>query len=238
MTVPLSITALWRDTFAAARSGMPLYLPVAAAFVLLPGVAIDLFGPPLPKTPADLTPHLVFIALVIPSLIGIIAQATIVRLAIDRARGIDRSVGEALLLALRLWPMLVVATLLAVVPIGAGMLLFIVPGLYMAGRLALAMPLVMDGTAAPLAAVRRSWELTDGNGWRIIAFLILWTAWFLALSAIAAAIGGGVAILLKGLGAATTGAVIASVIGGVVGALFTVFNSVGVALVYVRLRAS
>ena len=238
MTGPLSITALWRDTFAAARRGMPMYLPVAAAFVLLPGVAIDLFGPPLPKTPADLTPRLVFIALVIPSLIGIIAQATIVRLAIDRARGIDRSVGEALLLALRLWPMLVAATLLAAVPIGAGMLLFIVPGLYMAGRLALAMPLVVDGTTAPLAAVRRSWELTDGNGWRIIAFLILWTAWFLALSAIAAALGGGVAILLKGLGAATTGAVIASIIGGVVGALFTVFNAVGVALVYVRLRAS
>jgi hypothetical protein len=232
----LSIPALWRETFAAARAGMPLYLPVAAAFVLLPGVAIDLFGPPLPKTPAELTQHLVFIALVIPTLIGIIAQSAIIRLAIDRARGIDRSVGEALLLALRLWPVLVVALLLAGVPIGAGMLLFVVPGLYMAGRLALAMPLVVDGVAAPLAAVRQSWEITDGNGWRIIGFLIMWTCWFLALSVLAATLGGGAALGMKAIGAGAAGAVLASVMGGVVGALFTVFNAVGVALVYLRLK--
>lgn len=236
MGYQLSIVALWRDTFAAARGGMPLYLPLAAAFVLLPGVAIDLFGPVLPKTPAGLTPRLVFIALVVPALIGIVAQAAIIRLAIDKARGIDRSVGEALLMALRLWPVLVVAVMLAGVPISAGILLFIVPGLYMAGRLALAMPLVVDGVAAPLAAVRQSWEQTEGNGWRIIAFLLLWTFWFLALSAIAAAIAGGIATALAGLGAGAAGAVIASAIGGVVAALFTVFNAVGVAQVYVRLR--
>ncbi|UAJ11647.1 glycerophosphoryl diester phosphodiesterase membrane domain-containing protein [Glacieibacterium megasporae] len=236
MNYQISITGLWRETFAAATTGMQLYLPIAAAFVLLPGVAIELFGPALPKTPAELTPNLVFSALVLPSLIAIVAQAAIVRLAIDKASGIDRSVGEALLVALRLWPLLVVALLLAAVPIGAGLLLFIVPGLYMAGRLTLAMPLVIDGVVAPIAAVRRSWELTEGNGWRIIAFTIMWAAWFLALSAIAAIIGGGVATALNGLGAGAAGAVISSVIGGVVGALFTVFNAVGIALIYLRLR--
>ena len=236
MSYRLSIAALWRDTFAAARAGMPLYLPVAAAFVLLPGVAIELFGPTLPKTPAELTPDLVFIALVVPSLIAIVAQAAIIRLAIDKASGIDRSVGEALLVSLRLWPLLVVTLLLAAVPIGAGLLLFVVPGLYMAGRLALAMPLVLDGAAAPIAAVRRSWEMTDGNGWRIIAFTIMWAAWFLALSTIAAIIGGGIATALTGLGAGAAGAVIASVLGGIVGALFTVFNAAGIAVVYLRLR--
>nr|WP_295658950.1 glycerophosphoryl diester phosphodiesterase membrane domain-containing protein [Polymorphobacter sp.] len=236
MSYRLSIAALWRDTFATARAGMALYLPVAAAFVLLPGVAIELFGPALPKSPAELTPNLVFIALVLPSLIAIVAQAAIIRLVIDKASGIDRSVGEALLVALRLWPLLVVALLLAAVPIGAGLLLFIVPGLYMAGRLTLAMPLVVDGVAAPLAAVRRSWELTENNGWRIIAFTIMWAAWFLALSTIAAIIGGGIATALTGLGAGAAGAVIASVLGGVVGALFTVFNAVGIAVVYLRLR--
>ncbi len=238
MSYSLSIAALWRDTFKAARAGMPLYLPVAAAFVLLPGVAIELFGPTLPKTPAELTPNLVFIALVVPSLIAVVAQGTIMRLAIDKASGIDRSVGEALLVSLRLWPVLVVALLLAAVPIGAGLLLFIVPGLYMAGRLALAMPLVLDGVAAPIAAVRRSWEMTDGNGWRIIAFTIMWAAWFLALSAIATLIGGGVVTAFNSLGAGAAGAVFSSVIGGVVGALFTVFNAVGMALVYLRLHKS
>ena len=236
MSYRLSIAALWRDTFATARAGMPLHLPLAAAFVLLPGVAIELFGPTLPKSPAQLTPNLVFIALVLPSLIAIVAQGAIIRLVIDKANGIDRSVAEALLVALRLWPLLVVALLLAAVPIGAGLLLFIVPGLYMAGRLTLAMPLVLDGVAAPLAAVRRSWELTENNGWRIIAFTIMWATCFLALSTIAAIVDGGIATALTGLGAGAAGAVIASVLGGVVGALFTVFNAVGIAVVYLRLR--
>ena len=238
MTVPLSIGALWRETFVAARAGMPLYLPVAAAFVLLPGVVIDLFGPAMPKTPAGLTPNLILVGLALPSLIGLVAQAAIVRLAIDQRRGTARSVGEALLMALRLWPMLVITLLLVAVPIAAGMMLLVVPGIYVAARLVLAMPLVIDAAADPIAAVRRSWTLSDGNGWRIFAFTVLWAGWFLTLSVVSATIGSGVAALLGSIGAGPAGAVVASVIGGCVGALYTVFNAVGVALVYLRLRAA
>ena len=231
---PLPIADVWRETIAAARRGMAHYLPVAAAFVLLPEVVIDLFGPPLPKSPAGLTPNLVFVSLVLPSLIALVAQAAIVRLEVDRRGGIDRSVGEGLLLALRAWPLLVFALLLAAIPIGAGMLL-IVPGLYLAGRLAMAMPLVLDG-ADPVAALRRSWELTNGNGWRVIGFTLLFGGWFILLSAAAATIGAGVTTLFAGANAPAVGAVLASTLGAIVAAVFTVFNAVGIATIYGYLR--
>lgn len=236
MASTLSIADLWRETFHAGRVGMPLYLPLTAAFVLLPGVAIDLFGPAPPKSAADLTPNLVLVALVLPTLVGAIAQAAIVRLELDRRAGASRPVGEALGLALRVWPVLVVALLLAAIPTSVGLLLFVVPGLYLAGRMAMTLPLVVDRVGSPLAAVQASWAMTDGNGWRVIGFTLLWAVWFLALSAVAAIIGGGIATALGALGAGVVGAVAASTIGGLVAALFTVFNAVGLAAIYARLK--
>ena len=87
MAGQLSFPALWHDTVADTRALMPLALPVTAAFVLLPGVAIDLFGPPLPKTIVAMTPHIILIELVLPALIALIAQGTVVRVTLDRRRG-------------------------------------------------------------------------------------------------------------------------------------------------------
>ncbi len=227
---------LWRQTLAGGRSGMALYLPVAAAFVLLPVVVIEALGPPQPRSPAELTVNQVLVYLLLPALLGLVAQAAIVRLAIDGATGTGRSVGDALKLALRLWPIALLAVALAAVPTSAGLLLFVVPGLYMAGRLAMALPLVVDGGVGPIEAVRRSWDMTDGNGWRIIAFALLWTLWFLALSVLAAGVGSAIGTVATAAGAPVVGTFLASIVGGLVSAVFTVFQAVGMATIYLHLR--
>lgn len=264
----LSFAVLWHDTLADTRALMPLALPVTAAFVLLPGVAIDLFGPPLPPAllPAPAAPkgtHLsaaalggatgqhtlvaakpplptlpadfVVIDMLLPMLIGLVAQLAIVRLALDRRRGTARSVGEALQMALRAWPFAVAALLLTSVPISLGMLALVVPGVYLAGRLAPALALVVDGSG-PVAAIEASWALTVGNGWRVIGFVVLFLGWFVVLSAAGGAIGAGVAAALTVVGAGTAGTVIASTIDGLVAALFAVVNAVAAATVYRALR--
>jgi len=236
MTAPLSINALWRETFATGRAGMGLYLPVAAAFVLLPNVLTEAFGPALPKTAADLTGPVVLVHLALPSLVGLIAQMTIVRLAVASRTGVSRSVGEALGLSLRWWPVLVIATLLAAVPTAAGLLLLILPGLYMAGRLAMVLPLVVEEGAGGVDAVRRSWALTEGNGLRIIGFALMWVGWFLALSVLAAGVGSGIGSVLTLAGAGTVGAFVVSLLGALVAAVYTVFSAVGVATIYLHLR--
>lgn len=236
MTAPLAFPALWRDTLADTRALLPLALPVAAAFVLLPGVAIDLFGPPLPKTALAMTPNVVLIELVLPALIGLVAQLAILRLALDRRRGVTRSVGEALTAAFGAWPLAVVALLLGAGPIALGMLALVVPGLYLAGRLTPAVALVLDGTG-PVAAIERSWALTEGNGWRVIGFTLMLVGWFVVLSAAGGAVGAGVVALFRAVGAGGAGAVVASTIDGAIAALFTVVNAVAVATVVRMLRA-
>ena len=190
MPKPLVLAVLWRDTIGDTRALLPLVWPVAAAFVLLPGVAIDLFGPPLPKTALAMTPNVVLIELVLPALIGLVAQLTILRLALDRRRGVARSVGEALTAALRAWPFAVVALLLGAGPVALGMVALVVPGLYIAGRLTPAVALVVDGTG-PVAALERSWALTAGNGWRVIGFTLMIVGWFFIVSAVGGAVGAG-----------------------------------------------
>lgn len=237
MTVSLSIPDLWRETFAAGRAGMPLYLPIALAFVLLPNVASEALGPPLPRTPNELTSSVVFVHLLLPSLIGLVAQAAIVRLAIDSAQGAGRSVGDALGLALRAWPGVILAVLLAGLPTVGGFLLLIVPGLYIAGRLALTLPLVVADGAAPVDAVRRSWDMTEDNGWRIIGFVLSWAVLFVALSILASAVGAALASVLTAAGLPAAGTLVVSAVSGLVASVFTVFNAVGLATVFMRLRA-
>ena len=267
---PLSFAALWHDTLADTRALMPLALPIAAAFVLLPGVAIDLFGPPLPAAlrpppavsaqaphtaiagaaasprvvPAGQPPaalpslrlptDFVVIDLILPTLIGLVAQLAILRLALDRRRGIARSVGEALGFAAHAWPFAAAALLLTGIPVGIGMLALIIPGIYLAGRFAPALAFVVDG-CGPVAALERSWALTVGNGWRVIGFAFLFVGWFVVLSAAGGAIGGGVAAALTAAGAGGAGSIVASTIDGVVAAIFTVVNAVAAATVYRQL---
>jgi hypothetical protein len=260
---PLNFADLWHDTLADTRALLPLAWPVAAAFVLLPQVAIDRFGPPLPMVkvttergpakpakaaalPAVAGPpvtrsarpllpiipaNVLLIDLLLPALIGLIAQATIIRLALDRRRRVARSVAEALTAAGRAWPLLVVTLGFATVPIGFGLLAFVLPGLYLAGRLAPATPLVLDGLA-PVAALERSWALTSGNGWRVIGFTLVFFGWFVIVSAAIGAVGGGAASLLKAAGAGGVGEVVAATLDGAVAALAAVFNAVALATIY------
>ncbi len=232
MTRPLELPRLWRDTVADTRALLPLVWPVAAAFVLLPDVLIDRFGPALPKTPAEMTPQLVLILLVLPGLVSLVAQATVMRLALDRRRGTGRSVGEALGTALRAWPLLVAVQGLSALGVMPGLLLLIVPGLYIAGRLLAAVPLALDG-AGPVAAIERSWALSAGNGWRSIGFLLILVGWFVLVSAAAGAVGAGVAALFGG----TLGVLLASILDGAVGAVFAVISAVATATVYRQLQA-
>ncbi|MBV8971122.1 MAG: hypothetical protein JO290_02395 [Sphingomonadaceae bacterium] len=235
MLRPLDLARLWRDTLADTRALLPLVWPVAGAFVLLPTVFIDLYGPPLPKTPAELTLRQVLILLVIPGLIALVAQATVIRLALDRQRGVGRSVGEALRGSLAAWPLVIAVQALSALGIAPGVMLLILPGVYVAGRLMPALPLALDG-AGPVAAVERAWALTAGNGWRAVGFLLLLVGWSFLISA-AAGIGGAIVVkLFAAAGAKGIGVLVASTFDGIVAALFAIVSAVATTTVYRQLQ--
>ncbi|MBU2099286.1 MAG: DUF975 family protein [Gammaproteobacteria bacterium] len=62
---------------------------------------------------------------------------------------------------------IVLASLLSIGLIGIGTIVFIIPGIYVACRLAFVSYLVMDEGMDPIAAVEASWRITRGHTFRI-----------------------------------------------------------------------
>ncbi|WP_237133887.1 DUF975 family protein [Pseudohongiella sp. O18] len=67
----------------------------------------------------------------------------------------------------------ILASLLTAGLIGIGLVVFIIPGIYVACRLAFVSYLVMDEDLDPIAAVEASWRLTRGHTWRIFLLAIV-----------------------------------------------------------------
>jgi uncharacterized membrane protein len=68
---------------------------------------------------------------------------------------------------------IVLANLLVFAICGIGFLLFLVPGVIFACRLAFVRYLVMDKGLDPVAAIEKSWFMTRGHGWRIFGMYLL-----------------------------------------------------------------
>ncbi|WP_294323266.1 hypothetical protein [uncultured Sphingomonas sp.] len=101
----------------------------------------------------------------IAELVGV---AVLLALLLDPARP---TVGEALRIVARRLPVLLAATVLLNIAIAGGMLLFLVPGLYVIGRAALVLPVLLGEPERRFGdAVGRALDLTQG---RVIQLLSL-----------------------------------------------------------------
>jgi uncharacterized membrane protein len=74
----------------------------------------------------------------------------------------------------------VLASLLTIGLIGIGLIVFLIPGIYVACRLAFVSYLVMDEGLDPIAAVEASWRITRGHALKIFALGFLSIFIFLA----------------------------------------------------------
>lgn len=107
----------------------------------------------------------------IAELIGV---AVLLALLLDPAR---LTVGEALRNVMRRLPILVAATLLINIAIAGGMLLFIVPGLYVIGRAALILPVLVGEPERRFGdAIGHALDLTRG---KVMQLLSLWALIFI-----------------------------------------------------------
>ena len=180
-----------------AIAGPFLFLPVFAWLLLVqePTVAAD--ATPDQKTMvvlAWLVDHLPWLAL----RVGFELFATLAILSLYLARG-HRDVRALLVQSLGALPLFAVAVMTSWGLVTVGFLAFIVPSLYVYGRVALTGPvLVAEPGVGFMGAITRSMALTHGNGWRVFALLALpLLAGFLALQLI-----GGVDEAMRGAGGA------------------------------------
>ena len=228
---------------AALRPSVWMLITVAAPFTLLVDMAMSLFGPEPPRSLAAMTPQLVILLIVIPGLIGAIAQLTVARLltapeVTPRAALVTTfDVYPAYLAALLLSaaPIAVAALVLSLLPTGFGLLLA-VPAFYLAARLFLIMPIAVSERLGPVAILKRSWQLTNGRGATIIGFLVLGMLVALGVALLAGGVGAAFGSVFKIIGLGAIGIFVSTLIKALVSTLLSVASAAAAAVIYLKLR--
>lgn len=225
----LSYSRAWDDVTALFRAHADLLIAIAGVFLLLPAVAAGFLIPEpvftttdIPGRTRELLEHVrahapMTFLLSIPTALG---QIAILTLLLDPSRP---TVAQALKLgATLLISFILLNNILINLSVAAGLVLLLLPGLYLLGRLAPASAaMVAERQFNPLVAYARGWQVSRGNGWRIFGLIaiVMIVAWVLDL-AITSVIGAIAAlafsdevarvinILVGGVSAALVGIVV------------------------------
>jgi hypothetical protein len=211
----VSISRAWDESRAILARDGKLIVPVALALLVLPGVAVNAL---FPEASALNTPQAVAwtVVLFIAFLVTFAGQLSIVRLAM----GPHITVGEAIrhsaarvlpfIGAFLLWviPIVVIASLPFQLirqnpthpPLAAslGLLAVGILGFFLAVRLLLVGPVASAEHVGPPTILRRSWNLTAGNWWRLFGFLVVFAIGALILIWAVTSVVGVVARLTIG----------------------------------------
>lgn len=177
----ISYTDWWNDVVALLRGNASILIAVAGALVFLPVLAASLLNTPMEPLPQGATMD-DFLARMTDSfaenwlpqlavlLLTSLGQLIIFIVLLDARRP---RVGEAFALAAPLFLPFLATSILVGLMLMAGAFLLIIPALYLIGRTQLSGPSLVAEKLNPLTAIRRSFALTAGQGWRIFFFVFL-----------------------------------------------------------------
>jgi hypothetical protein len=176
----LSYSAVWDDTVALVRAHASLLAALAGVFIFLPALLVGHFLPQATPPVDDIGAYFRNFQdyalanahwLLLQTLFNATGMIAILILVFARQ---GTSVGGALAASIMLLPFYFIAGLIANFIVLAGLLLLLVPGLYLFGRLVVLGPVVVaENRRNPIDAIRRAFELTKGNGWAVLGLVVL-----------------------------------------------------------------
>jgi len=180
---PLSFGQLWPVTLGVVKRHVEVLVPVALAFLFLPQlvfnwhvgdtVSADLFT--AGRLPGDLA------ALAFLLLFSLIGQLVISFIAArDGTDGL--TLGQVMKRSTLLLLPVLAASMMQGLAVGFGLILFIVPGLWLLSRLVLVVPLIATDVHDPVNAVKTSWRMTDGHAVKILGMLAILVLGFIMVS--------------------------------------------------------
>lgn len=105
--------------------------------------------------------------------IGIIATAAVISIGATATQNGNPSFSKSFTEALLAWPRMWWTSFLVNLAITLGVLLLIVPGIYLSIRLCLANAIVVAEQKSGINAFRRSFELTENNSWYILRLFVV-----------------------------------------------------------------
>jgi|GEM_PF-1040306 len=201
----IDLAAAWDDARAMGVANRDLLGAVAGMFLLLPAVIAEQFIKAPEALGENATNEMVlarmaqYAELNWPVLLAyaVVSSFGILTLHALLLRPERLTVRESLRAALPILPGYVIANLLQGLGVMTGMLLFLIPGFYLIGRLALIAPVsAAEGQSNPVTILQRSAVLTYGNGWRIFGVLSIIFVTMFILGLVLSTLVGVVAELL------------------------------------------
>jgi len=149
----------------------PMFV-IVTAVAGLPSLLAFLFGTPPVTSPGPVAVMSV-LSFIMRLILGTISQAVLAYAMFQDMRGRPVHLGEAVRKGLaRFFPILGLAILSSIV-IGLASLLLLVPGVMLAVRWAVALPVCVVEGLGPIASMERSAVLTRGHRWKVFAILLL-----------------------------------------------------------------
>jgi hypothetical protein len=236
----LNYGEIWNEAVGLARRERSVVVALAGALYFLPNLLVGYLAPMEPSREGvsfleAVAAHLRanWPLILAGGLVEMLGTLTLLRLFLKPE---GRTVGATIAASLALLPTMFAAAFVSNLMIFAGLLLLIVPGVYLLGRLALAAPaIVAEELRNPFEAVRRSLALTRNSGFAVAGILIV----VLILGAIAdIAVSGGIGSIAILLAGRDTGLFVAEAGSALVWAAAGVLRVAIVARIYQRLAAA
>ena len=196
--MPLTVGHVIRRTWDGVRKNAGPILGVIAVFMLpgatIAGVVGHMYNP-LAIDPSNVGPFLAATwgMSVISLIFYAIAHAAALFVALDWLGGGTPSFGSAAQRAVARIVAIVVTSILVYLAFGFGFLLCFVPGFIALAGFSLAIPALLAEQLGPIAAMRRSWELTKGHRLVILAvFMVVGVATAIISTVLQVAMAGNI----------------------------------------------
>jgi hypothetical protein len=252
----LSLSRAWEETMAVLAHEGRLLLPVALALFVLPGLILNASMPAAEMgqfPPGGAWVAIAFVAL----LISLVGQLAVIRLAMEPHVSVGEAIAHGLrrllpyIAAMLLWlvPILVVGSALyefleanegkvslaASLSTSLALILLCIVFAFVAVKLMLASAVASAEGAGPIEILRRSWQLSNGNWWRLLAFLLLFGVGALSLLlAVQSVAGLIVRLFAEDAGPRSLGGLLVSIISQLMSGLLSVVLFVMLARIYVQ----
>jgi hypothetical protein len=225
----LKLSAIWDGMTALVLADLSRLFFVAAPFTLLPSVAVQLLLPPLPATVADITGQQWLFAVALPALLGNFAQLVVTALLLRP----DITPRSAFAVALPLWPVYLAALLLAGLPVGLGILLLVLPGLWVYARLVFPASAVMVAEGGTVMDVlKRSWALSEPVQGILFLFVIVALFGVIGILLLANGAGAALDVVARAIGLDAVGRFLFAVSSGMASTIAAIAGAAASVFVY------